>query len=139
MDRSGGASSTRPGLVSLALGSVLIGLLTYLAPSAPADPGEAEPSSSSGMRAYKDPVTGRLGAPPPGSPTPLAPSSRARASSLRPETRPGRTSAGGTVFDSRYRYWSSTLATKQSDGRLAADCVPGQEPPPRHSPAGVRE
>lgn len=139
MDRSAGARSTLPGLVSLVVASVFIALLSYLAPSTPTDPGKAEPSSSPGMRAYKDPVTGRLGAPPPGSPAPLAPSSRARASSLRPETRPGRTSAGGTVLDSRYRYWSSTVATKQSDGRLAADCIPGQEPPPRDSPAGVRE
>ncbi len=80
------------------------------------------PPAMQGMVIYRDPVTGKLGTPPPGvvigvpsgPPGPL------------PERR-GQTHGGGFLVDLRGRGTKTMVATRDADGTLHTDCVDGAE------------
>ena len=69
-----------------------------------------------GLRAYKDPETGRIGPPPQGARAEGAARTAARARPV-PEPLPD----GGWRLDMRYRF--ETVATKGSDGVVSFECA----------------
>jgi hypothetical protein len=79
--------------------------------------------SSPGLRAWVDPQTGALGAPPE-SEIPLDPSGTA-ASFDALEMEPGRTRAGGKMVDLRGRFVYSRRASVLPDGSLVSGCEQG--------------
>ena len=84
-----------------------------------------EPSSTPGMRVYRDPVTGKFGPPPPGAVTPPA----ERAGEEEPLVEePGTTPAGGVTVDLKGRFRSTTKATLDPTGKVRTPCDPPAAP-----------
>lgn len=73
-----------------------------------------------GQRAWVDPETGRLGAPPPGA---LAPEIEGGAAEAPMVVQPGRTSAGGIMIDLSGRPLYALEVTLTPEGTVVTDCV----------------
>lgn len=101
---------------TLARNRLLLGL-ALLAPLASAQAGEV--AAPSGYRAYVDPETGRLGAPPPGA---NAPASQTRAVSEPLVQVPGTTAGGGVMVDLGDRAPYAIQARVAADGRVLKEC-----------------
>lgn len=93
-------------------------------PAAMPETAPQTPAASQGMRVYRDPQTGQLGAPPPGVQPPglsvaeqhsLNRSDRG----LHARTLPG----GGVAVDLQGRYQSMAVATVGADGQAAVNCA----------------
>jgi len=79
--------------------------------------------AAQGMRVYRDPLTGRLGAPPPGVQPPGLSAAELRMlnrsdQGLQARTLPG----GGVAVDLQGRYQSMAVATVGADGKAAVNC-----------------
>jgi hypothetical protein len=88
------------------------------------------PAGQSGMRAYVDPQTGKVGAPPPDQAAPLPSAAEQDASSTSSEglvvvPAPG----GGEMVDLQGRFQTSITATLKPDGTVQTDCRPRRKAP----------
>ena len=81
-------------------------------------------TQESGLRAYVDPQTGRLSAPPPGSFT--SEGSAAAAPEEPFVVEPGRTEAGGVMVDLGNRLTYTLQATLGPDGKVTTECIEEQ-------------
>ena len=101
---------------AIACGSILVLVLGAPAVVARAE----EPAAPRGIVIYRDPTTGRLGAPPSGvvPPTPGVPRQPGPV-----VENPGTTRAGGWKASARLKH--TMRATVATDGAVAVDCVPG--------------
>jgi len=82
------------------------------------------PAASQGMRVYRDPQTGQLGAPPPGVQPPGLSAAELRSLNrsdrgLQARTLPG----GGVAVDLQGRYQSMAVATVGAEGQAAVNCA----------------
>ena len=78
-------------------------------------------AASPGMDIYRDPATGKLGAPPPEVVPPAPRAVPATPPVVLPETR-GRTRAGGVKADLQGRFDSPMSATVGADGKVHVEC-----------------
>jgi len=81
---------------------------------------EEPPAAAPGMLIHRDPVTGKLGMPPPEAVTPPSETVERPPVAL-PET-PGTTPAGGVKVDLQKRFQFQTSATVGPDGKLHVEC-----------------
>lgn len=83
-------------------------------------------------KAYKDPITGEFTAPPPGHGTPSV-NANARVGSAAPLVETASPVAGGGVLvDLQGRFMQEVKVTKDADGNLHTDCVPGSKEHKNH-------
>ena len=80
-----------------------------------------------GVRAWVDPESGHLAAPPAAEDVPFATRGSAAADSQPLVLVPGRTGAGGKMVDLRGRFAYSRRATMSPDGRMTMACDLGDE------------
>jgi hypothetical protein len=81
---------------------------------------ERDVPPQAGIRAYKDPVTGKIGPPPPGKRVKRGPLGRAglpEAPIVRPSPVPG----GGVIADFQGRFRIPEVARKGADGKITID------------------
>jgi len=92
--------------------------------AAPLDAAVELPVAAQGMRVYRDPQTGQLGAPPPGVQPPGLSAAELRSLNrsdrgLQARTLPG----GGVAVDLQGRYQSMAVATVGAEGQAAVNCA----------------
>lgn len=100
-----------------------------------------------GIRAFKDPATGRWTVPgtdPPGAtPPPALPEGLSRGPGTSGRgliERPGRSRAGGVRLPLEGRFRRALIARKGADGKLVLGCIEGGSPPePAESPRVTEE
>lgn len=88
--------------------------------AAPQQSGPPAPLGAAGMDIYRDPATGQIGTPPPGSVRPRAVQRAADA-----VERPGTTPAGGVMLERPGGFMHSMSATRDDTGRVKVGCEPG--------------
>lgn len=87
---------------------------------------KAAANGAPGMRAYKDPKTGKLGPPPPSERSSKASLEMDRAVSTESEDLvevPSPVPGGGVMVDLKGRFQSHTKATKDAEGEVTIDCI----------------
>ncbi len=91
-------------------------------------PADAQPAA--GMRAYKDPVTGRFVEPPAGAPERAMATQAAVSTTAEGLTETaGQTPAGGVRLDLQGRFRSHAVATRDVEGRVKVHCLPAAPQP----------
>lgn len=85
-------------------------------------------SSAHGMKAYKDPVTGKFTTPPPGAVEHTdIPEQRGLFDAQEPlKAKPSPVPGGGIEIDLQGRFQSYTKATKGADGKISIECNVGK-------------
>lgn len=115
------------GWAALAAAGLLTQACTTLGPD---DNRSTDAQPTAGMRAYKDPVTGRFGEPPAGAPERAVAAEAAVSTSAESLTEtPGQTPAGGVRLDLQGRFRSYSAATKDEEGRIKVHCLPAAPQP----------
>ena len=109
-------------LTLAAIGAVLVAGLAATRAEEETAPTASAPT---GMVIHRDPVTGKLGMPPPEAATP-SPRETVQAPSVDVPETPGTTSAGGVKVDLQQRFQMQMRATVGPDGKLRMEC--GSEP-----------
>ncbi len=78
-------------------------------------------AAGAGMRIYRDPATGQIGVPPPGS---VGPAERAVRPLAPLVESPGTSPAGGWKLDSSGLPLNAFVATRDAAGNVQIECVP---------------